>query len=59
MAKGRLGQDGEKKAGGDNPRTYRMAFTVKVGYRPFSVEGLTAMRVHFWNWNGRETVVIM
>ena len=55
----RLIQEFNKEAMGDNPRTYRMSFIVKAGSRPFSVEGLTAMRVHFWNWNGRETVVIM
>ena len=63
---GRSRQEVNEESGGDNTRTYRMAFIVKAGPRPFTVEGcsgrvmiLTAMRVHFWNWNGRDTAVIL
>ena len=34
VAKGRLGQEGKEEAGGDEPRTYRMAFPAKAGPRP-------------------------
>ena len=66
VAKGRLGQEGDKAAGGDNPRTYRMAFPEKAGPRPCPVEGCsgqvstqTTIRVHFWHRHVRDTVVIL
>ena len=66
VAKGRLGQEGDKAAGGDKPRTYRMAFPAKAGPRPCPVEGCsgwvstqTAMWVHVWNSHVRETVLIL
>ena len=66
VAKCRLGQEGNEEAGRDDPRTYRMAFPAKSRHRPFPVEGcsgqviiLTSIRVHLWNQNFRETMVIM
>ena len=45
---------------------YRMAFLAKVGPMPFPFEGCsgweetrTDMRIHFWNWHVRDTVVIL
>ena len=39
VTKGRLGQEGDEAAEGDNPITYRMEFTAKAVPRPFPVEG--------------------
>ena len=43
-----------------------MVFPTRAGSRPFPVEGCsiqslmrTAMRVHFWRWHVRYTVVIL
>ena len=51
---------------GDDPITYSMAFPVRAGPRRFPVKGCsgraatrTAMRVHFWNWHVRDTVLIL
>ena len=38
MAKRGLGPEGDKAEGGDNPRTYRMAFPTKEGPRPCPAE---------------------
>ena len=67
VAKGGLGSEGDKAYGGGNdPRTYRMALPTRVGPRPCPVEGCsgwastwTAMMVHFWNRQVRDTVVIL
>ena len=67
MAKGRWGLEGDKsEEGGDNPRTYRMAFSTRAVPRPCQVKGCigwastrTEMRVHFWNRNVMDTVVIL
>ena len=66
VEKGGPGQEGEKKGEGDKPRTFRMVFSAKSGPRPFPVEGCigraatrTAMRVHFWNRNVRDIMVIL
>ena len=66
VAKGGLGSEGDESDGGDKPRTYRLAFPARVGPRPCPVEGCsgrastwTAMRVHFWHWPVRNTVVIL
>ena len=39
VTKDSLVQEGDEAAKGENPRTYRMAFTVKYGTRPCPVEG--------------------
>ena len=39
VAKGGLGEVGHEEAGGNDPRTYMVAFTAKVGPRPFPVKG--------------------
>ena len=62
-----MGSEGDKSYGGGNePRTYRMAFLTRSGPRPCPVEGCsgrastqTAMRVHFWHRHVRDTVVIL
>ena len=67
VAKGRLGSEGdEADGGGDDPRTYKMAFPVRVGPRPFPVKGCSGrastwmmMRVQFWHRHVRDTVVIL
>ena len=66
VAKGGLGQEGYEEAGGDEPRTYMMAFPENAGPRSFPVEGCsdqvltrTAIRVHLWNRHVWETVVIL
>ena len=67
--KGGLGSEGggsDGCDGGNDPRTYRVAFPARAVPRPCSVKGCsgrastrTEMRVHFWNWHVRETVVIL
>ena len=54
VSKGGLGSEGVGYVGGDDPRTYRLAFPAKAGPRPFTVEGCSgqaltrmAMQVHF------------
>ena len=37
VAKGGLGQEGDEEGGGDNPRTFRMAFPKKSGPMPCPV----------------------
>ena len=66
MVKGRLGQEGDKEAGGENARTCRMDIPANAGPRPCQFEGcsdrvstLTAMCVHFWHRHVRDTVVIL
>ena len=66
VAKGRLGQEVNKAVGGNNPRTYRMAFPEKSIPSPCPVEGCSgqastqmAMRMHFWQWHFRDTMVIL
>ena len=67
VAKGGLGSEGdEADGGGDDPRTYRMTFPMRVGPRPCPVEGCsgrastrTTMRVHFWHRHVRDTVLIL
>ena len=66
VAKGGLGLERDKLYGGDNPRTYRMAFPARAGPRPCPVKGCsgrasarTAMRVHFLHRHVRDTVVIL
>ena len=66
IAKGRLVKEGDKAAGGDDLRTYRMAFPAKAGPRPCPAEGCsrrvstrTEMMVHFWHRQVRDTVVIL
>ena len=66
VVKGGSGQESDKEDGGDKPRTFRMVFSAKSGPRPFPFEGCigraatrTAMRVHFWNRNVRDTMVIL
>ena len=66
MAKGGLGEVGNKEAGGNDPRNYKMVFPAKAGLRPYSVEGCSgqeetrmAMMVHFWYQNIRYTVLIL
>ena len=39
VAKGRLGQEGDKEAGGNAPRTYMISFPIKAGPRSYPVEG--------------------
>ena len=53
VAKWGLGQEGDEEEGGDDPRTYRMAFPAKAGPMPCPVEGCSGraltrivMRVH-------------
>ena len=65
--KGRLGSEVDEADGGsDDPRTYNMDFLTRAGPRPCPVEGCsgraltrTAMKVHFWHWHVRDTVVIL
>ena len=67
MAKGRLGSEEDKADGGSkNPRTYKMEFSTRRGDRTCPVEGCsgrawvqTSMRVHFWDRNVSDTVVIL
>ena len=61
-----LGSERYDADGGDKPRTYRMAFPVRAGPRPFLVKGCsvqalmgTNMRVNLWHRHGRDTVVIL
>ena len=64
---GMLGSEVDKvDRGGDKPRTHRMAFPTRAGPRPCPVEGCsgqvstrTAMKLHFWNQNVIDTVVIL
>ena len=59
--------EGDKADGGDgDPRTYKMAFPLREGTRPFPVKGFNgrastrmAMRVHFWHRHVRDTVEIL
>ena len=39
VTKGRLGQEGDEAAEGDNPSTYRMTFTANDVPRPCPVDG--------------------
>ena len=57
---------GDKEVKGNEPRTFRMAFSAKAGPRPCPVKGCsgraatwTAMQVHFWHRNAQDTVVIL
>ena len=66
VAKGGLGQEGNKEGGGNNLRTLRMEFSAKEGPRTFPVEGCsgrlatrTSMRIHFWHRHIWDTVVIL
>ena len=66
VEKGGLGPADDKASRGNNPRTSRMEFPAKAGPRPCAAEGCsrwlltrTAMRVHFWHWHVRDTMVIM
>ena len=66
VAKGILGQEGNKAAGYNKPKTYRMMFTAQDVPRTCPVEGCsgwaskwTDMRVHFWNLHVRDTMVIL
>ena len=67
VAKGRMRSEVDKvDRGGDEPRTYRVAFPNRVGPRPCPVEGCsgrastrTVMRVQFWHRHVRDTVVIL
>ena len=66
VAKGRLGQEGDEAAGGNKPRTYRMAFPVKARPRTCPVEGCSGrvltrrtIRVQFWHRHVRDTVVVL
>ena len=66
VSKGGLGSEGGVADRGDEPRTYRMSFPARARPRPCPVEGCsdwvstrTEMRVHFWNWHVRDTVVIL
>ena len=66
VAKGGLGPEGDEAAGGDDPRTYSMAFNAKAGTRPCQVKGCssqastrTATRVHFWHRHIRDIMVIL
>ena len=67
VAKWRLGLDGDEvDGGGNNTRTYKMAFPARAGPRPYPVEECsgpastrTAMRVHFWYRHVRDTVAIL
>ena len=58
------GKDGGD--GGNEPRTYRIAFPAQAGPRPCPVEGCSGRtstwkvtRVNFWHCHVRETVVIL
>ena len=51
---------------GEDPRTYRMAFSARARPNTFPVKGcsdqasmLAAMGVHFWNRHIKDTVVIL
>ena len=64
--KGGLGSERDDADGGDEPGTYRMAFTAREVPRPCPVEGCsgrastrTAMKVHFCNQHVKDTVVIL
>ena len=66
VAKGGLGSELDKSDGADDPRTYILEFPGKTGPRPCPVEGCsgrtltrTAMRVNFWHWHVRDTMVIL
>ena len=66
VAKGGLVSEVGRADGGDDTRTYRMAFPARVRPRPCPVEGCsgrastwTSMRVHFWHRHVRDTVVIL
>ena len=67
MAKWKLGSEiGKADRGGKYPRTYRMAFPTRSGPRNCLVEGCsvrastqTPMKVYFWPWHVRDTVVIL
>ena len=66
VAKGMLVSEGDKADGGDEPITYILAFPARVGPRPCPVKGYsgwvltrTAIMVHFWHHNVRDTMVIL
>ena len=66
VEKERLGPEGNKSDGGDEPITYTMTFPDKAVHRPCPVEGCIgwastrkAMRVQFCNRHIRDTVVIL
>ena len=67
MAKGRQGSEGDEGDGGGNePRTYKMAFLTRVEPSSCPVKGCngraltkTAMWLHFWHRHVRDTVVIL
>ena len=66
VKKGGSGQEGDEEGRGNNPRTFRMAFTAKARPKTYPVERCsgqesmrTAMQVHFWNRQVRGTVVIL
>ena len=63
VAKGGPEPEGEEAYGGNDPRTYRLAFLAKAGPRPCPAEGCsgqasmrTGMRVKLWNRHVRDTV---
>ena len=59
--------EGDDAYGGrEDPRIYKMAFPTREGPRPFPVKGFngrastrTAMRVHLWHRQVRDTVEIL
>ena len=61
-----MGQEGDREGGGNEDRTYRMVFPVELCTRPCpsdrcSVRSTTrtAMPMHFWHQNVRDTMVIL
>ena len=66
VARGGVEQKEDHGGGGNNTRTFQMAFLAKSGPRPCSIEGCNgqaatrmAMQVHLWHRNVRYTVVIL
>ena len=66
MVKRGLGSEGNEADGGNKLRTYRLEFPARAVPRPYPVKGYigrasmrTSMRVNFWHWHVRDTVVIL
>ena len=66
VAKGGSGQENDKEFGGDDTRTFRVAFLEKSELSSFPVEGCSgqaatwmSMRIYFWHRTVRDTVVIL
>ena len=66
MEIGGADQKDDEGGGGNTPRAFQVRLLTKAGLRPYPVEGCsgqaatwTAMQVHLWHRNVRDTVVIL